>query len=163
MWNRFPILKKLLIDSLFISLVDSNYLSRFKSGDKSLIKHNSWTDRARKQRCTGSWFQESNPAGFSTFWTNRIGSGYGLIQVSGSGSGFSNLIFFRFDANTIIKKFWQRVKGCNMVYINFRCAKDALLHQTCHTLQGASLPQHAISPLSGSVEPRNTAWYQITL
>ena len=27
------------------------------------------------QRCTGSGFQDSNHAGFSTFWTNRIGSG----------------------------------------------------------------------------------------
>jgi len=27
------------------------------------------------QRRTESGFQKSNPAGFSTFWTNRIGSG----------------------------------------------------------------------------------------
>jgi len=25
--------------------------------------------------CRGSGFQDSSPAGFSTFWTNRIGSG----------------------------------------------------------------------------------------
>jgi len=27
------------------------------------------------QRCTGSGFLDSSPAGFSTFWTNRIGHG----------------------------------------------------------------------------------------
>jgi len=40
--------------------------------------------------------------GFSTFWANRIGSCYSFIQVSGSGSGFSNCTVLGFDANTII-------------------------------------------------------------
>ena len=40
---------------------------------------------------------------------------------------------------------------------------EALLHQACHAIQGASPPpQLPISPLSGCVEPLNTAWYQIT-
>jgi len=29
----------------------------------------------KRQRCTRSGFQDSSPAGFSTFWINRIGSG----------------------------------------------------------------------------------------
>jgi len=35
---------------------------------------------------------------------------YGFIQVSWSGSGFSNFIFFVFDANTIIKNFGKDLK-----------------------------------------------------
>jgi len=42
------------------------------------------------QRWTGSGFQDSSPAGFSTFWTIRIGPDYGFIQVSVS--GFLNFI-----------------------------------------------------------------------
>ena len=37
-----------------------------------------------EQRCTGSGFQDSSPAGFSTFRTNRIGSGlrfYSSIRI----------------------------------------------------------------------------------
>jgi len=32
------------------------------------------------QRCTGSGFQDSSPAGFSTFSTNRIGTGVRLFS-----------------------------------------------------------------------------------
>ena len=41
--------------------------------------------------------------------------------------------------------------------------KEALLHQTCRARQDTSPPpQQPFSPLSGSVEPLNAAWYQIT-
>ena len=29
----------------------------------------------------------------------------------------------------------QRYKGCNIVYINCKCVKEALLHRTCSALQ----------------------------
>jgi len=38
-------------------------------------KSQSCNTPSSNQRSTGSGFQDSNPAGFSTFWTNRIGSG----------------------------------------------------------------------------------------
>jgi len=34
---------------------------------------------------------------------------YGFIQVSGSGSGFSNFIVLGFDANTIIKRIFAKI------------------------------------------------------
>ena len=91
-------------------------------------------------------FQDSSPAGFSTLWTNRIGSGLRFYSSFWSGSGFSNFIF-RIWRKHNHKKFWQRFKGSNVVYINCKCVKEALLHQTCRALQGySSAPWHPISP-----------------
>jgi len=41
----------------------------------------------------------------------QTGSGqdYGFIQVSGSGSGFSNFMILGFDANTIIKRIFAKI------------------------------------------------------
>jgi len=39
-------------------------------------------------------------------------------------------LFFVFDANTIIKNFLQRFRGNNVVRINRKCVKEALLHRT---------------------------------
>jgi len=115
-----------------------------------------------QQRCTGSGFKDSSPAGF-TFCINRIGSGLRLYSSFRIRIRIFKFHILVFDANTIIKKFRQRFKGWNVVYINCKCVKEALLHQMCRALQGASPPPHQpISPLSGSFEPLNTAWYQIT-
>ena len=50
---------------------------------------------SNSQTCTGSGFQDSSPAGFSTAHFEQTGWDpvYGFTLVSGSGSGFSNFIF----------------------------------------------------------------------
>jgi len=63
-----------------------------------------------QRRCTGSGFRDSNLAGFGTFWTNRVGQDYGFIQVSGSGSGFSNFIFGIWRHYNHKKKFCKDLK-----------------------------------------------------
>jgi len=83
---------------------DAAFSSKFAF---SLCEH---SVRRDWQRCTGSGFQDSSPAGFSTFSTNRIGPDYGFIQVSWSGWGFSNFIVLGFDANTIIKRMFANLK-----------------------------------------------------
>jgi len=44
------------------------------------------------------------------------------------------------DANIIIKGIFAKFKGCNVVDINCKCVKEALIHRTCRALQGISPP-----------------------
>ena len=80
-----------------------------------------------RQRCTGSGFQDSSPAGFSTFWTNRIGSGLRFY------SSFRIRIFkfhwFGIWRQHNHKKNFCKDLGFNVVQINCKCVKKALLHR----------------------------------
>jgi len=49
----------------------------------------------------------------------------------------------------------QTFKGCDVVHINCKCVKMALLHRTCRVLQSAehqSTTIASISPLSVSIQ-----------
>ena len=61
------------------------------------------------QSCTGSGFNDSSPTRFSTFSTNRIGSGCGFVRVSGS--GFPNFLVLWFDVNTIMKRIFAKLEN----------------------------------------------------
>ena len=63
--------------------------------------------RLCSQRCTGSGFQDSSPAGFSSFWTNL--SGPGLRFYSSFRIRIFKFHFLAFDANTIIKSFFAKI------------------------------------------------------
>jgi len=65
-----------------------------------------------EQRCTGSGFQDWSPAGFSTFWTSRIGSG--LRFYSSFRTRIFKFHFFGIWRQHNHKQFWQRFKGCNV-------------------------------------------------
>jgi len=79
-----------------IALIDSVYVLVYK---KFLYT---------EQRFTGSRFQDSNPAGFRTFLTNRIGSGCGFIQIPDQDQDL-NFIVFGFDAKTIIIRIFANI------------------------------------------------------
>ena len=94
-------------------------------------------DTSFDQRCAGSGFQDSSPAGFSTFWTNCIESGLRFY------SSFRIWIFkfhcFGIWRQDNHKKNFCKVEWCNAVHINYKCVKEALLHRMCHALQSSGV------------------------
>ena len=92
----------------------------------------------KEQRCTGSELQDSSPAGFSTFWTNRIGFGlrfYSSFRIR-IWIGIFKFHFFGFWCQNNHKKIWQRFIGCNVVYIML-CFSLTELQNSEHLVQNA--------------------------
>jgi len=61
------------------------------------------------QRCTGSGFQDSRRQDSAHFQQTGSDPDYVFFQLSGSGSGFSNIIVLGFDANTITKIIFVKI------------------------------------------------------
>jgi len=75
-----------------------------------------------------------------------------LFKFPDQDQDFQISLFWDLTPTLSQKEFLHRFKGCNVVHINCKCVKEALLHRTCHALQSTSPPpQHPISPLSAQV------------
>ena len=91
---------------------------------------------------------------------------YGFIQVSGSGSGFSNIIVLGLDANTIIKTFLQRFKGCNVVSGRYSgCSRCSVNNWNWRKKIKKSVLGHSLAIRGGAtgvprgpLPPPNFAW-----
>ena len=59
--------------------------------------------------CTGSGFQDSSPTGFSTFWTNRIGSGLRFYSCFRIRIGIFKFLFLVFAGKTNIKCIFVKI------------------------------------------------------